>query len=653
MRAKTGLEYSDLLGDSGVFAQNLPGFVARDAQQTLAAAIGRALESQDVLVAEAGTGIGKTFAYLVPALLSGKRILISTGTRTLQDQLYYRDLPAVAAVLGRPVKVALLKGRANYLCRYRLGQSLDSARGLLHGEHERGLVRINDWAGVTRTGDRSELSTVPENSVLWPQVTSTVENCLGQKCPEYSRCFVFEARRRAQEADIVVINHHLLLADMVLKESGFGALLPGADMVIVDEAHQLPETAARYFSLSLSTRQLTEWARDTRREYREAGVQAPEFEKHVNALEPWLVALQMAAEQLGTRADWQELKSRPQLSADLRELQPLLQAVEQDLTTLEGHSAGLASCRERATALLARLEQFLEDDPEQQNVRWIEPQARGISFNLTPLDTAERFQGSMQTLHCGWVFLSATLSVNGGFRHFRERLGLNEADELLLGSPFDYAHNALLYVPLGLPDVASAGYVAAVVKAAAPVVEASGGRAFLLFTSHWALQNAAAQVRGRWPFPLLVQGEAPRRRLLERFRELGNAVLLGTASFWEGVDVKGPALSVVVIDKLPFASPGDPLVKARLAACARQGREPFIEYQLPQAVLALKQGVGRLIRDETDTGVLMLCDPRLTKRGYGKLFLDSLPPMRRTQELDEVQEFLGKVLPDVARQAVP
>lgn len=653
MRTASGLDYADLLGADGAFAQKLPGFVAREAQQTLAAAIGTALEQQSVLVAEAGTGIGKTFAYLVPALLSGRRVLISTGTRTLQDQLFHRDLPAVARVLGRPIKVALLKGRANYLCRYRFMQARDSARGLFAGERERALTRIDAWAKTTQSGDRAELASVPENSSLWPEVTSTAENCLGQKCPDYSRCFVFEARRRAQEADIVVINHHLLLADMVLKDEGFGALLPGADMVIVDEAHQLPEIAARYFSISLSTRQLSEWARDTRREYQQAVVQAPGFEQQLDALEPKLAAVRFAAERVEARTEWQQLESQPQLRAALEELQPRLQELGEGLTALAEHSTGLANCQERSMALRQRLEQFLSEEPEQQSVRWIEPQGHGVSLNLTPLDTAQRFRAGMQTLQCGWVFLSATLSVNGGFSHFRERLGLDEAEELLLGSPFDYEHNALLYLPPGVPEVASAGYTAAVINAASPVVESSGGRAFLLFTSHRALQEAARLVRERWPYPLLVQGDAPRRRLLERFRELGNAVLLGTHSFWEGVDVKGPALSVVVIDKLPFASPGDPLVKARLAALERQGREPFIEYQLPQAVLALKQGVGRLIRDESDVGVLMLCDPRILKRGYGRLFLDSLSPMRRTQDLEEVQMFLNKVLPKGLRQAIP
>ncbi|MGH8402088.1 MAG: ATP-dependent DNA helicase [Gammaproteobacteria bacterium] len=643
-------DFSELLGADGAFAQKLPDFTPRHAQQTLAAAIGRALIQQDILIAEAGTGTGKTFAYLVPALLSGKRILISTGTRTLQDQLYHRDLPAVRDVLGAPVKVALLKGRANYLCRHRLALTLHSGAGLFDNrEHSRELARVSEWADNTRSGDIAELGAVPENSPLWPQVTSTLENCLGQECPEYSRCWVLEARRRAQEADIVVINHHLLLADMLLKEEGFGALLPGVDAVIVDEAHQLPDIATQYFGTSLSSYKLHELLRDIRKEYKEAAADMPDFEMRLDAVDAPLTDLQQRCMQVAGRAEWRELHPQQEFQGLLEKLDTTLQALEEGLGKLAERSTGLENCRQRVRMVTSRLSQFAAEESEQAYVRWIERHGRGFSLNLTPLDAASRFQACMHESHCAWTFLSATLSINEGFEHFRERLGLEEAEELLLGSPFDYEHNALLYLPDGLPDVKSPAYTAAVVQAAAPVVQASGGRAFLLFTSHRALQEAAELVRADWPFPLLVQGEAPRRRLLERFRELGNAVLLGTASFWEGVDVRGPALSVVVIDRLPFASPGDPVMKARLAALERQGREPFMEYQLPQAVLALKQGVGRLIRDDTDTGVLMLCDPRVTRKGYGKMFLASLPPMSRTNDLKDVLGFLERILPEHAR----
>lgn len=640
------------LGADGGFVQKFPGFTPRPAQQQLAVAVGRALKQQDILVAEAGTGTGKTFAYLVPALLSDKRVLISTGTRTLQDQLFHRDLPAVSEVLGKPVRIALLKGRSNYLCRHRLTLTLNSGEGLFDSrERAQELARIRDWAGTTASGDIAELGAVSENSPVWPRVTSTVENCLGQECPEYAHCCVLEARRRAQESELVVINHHLLLADMLLKEEGFGALLPGVDSVIVDEAHQLPDVATQYFGLSLSSQRLQELLRDSRREWRESAADTMGFEPLLTAVESALAEFQQLCLHVESRVEWHELRPLAEFSRQLAKLTADLEVLQQALETLAERSAGLENCRQRAAQIVERLQQFSAEDAEQSQVRWIERGSRSFSLNLTPVDAAERFRNCMREARCGWVFLSATLSINGGFEHFRERLGLEEAEELLLGSPFDYQHNALLYLPSGLPDVNSANYTAAVVRAAEPVIQASGGRAFLLFTSHRALREAAAQVRESWPFPLLVQGEAPRRRLLERFRELGDAVLLGTASFWEGVDVKGPALSVVVIDRLPFAAPGDPVMKARLAALERQGCDPFMEFQLPQAVLALKQGVGRLIRDEGDTGVLMLCDPRVTRKGYGRLFLDSLPPMHRTKELDEVRGFLASILPTVAQAA--
>lgn len=639
-------DFSELLGTSGAFSEILPSFTPRNAQQTLAGAIGRALVQQDTLVAEAGTGTGKTFAYLIPALLSGKRILISTGTRTLQDQLYHRDLPVVRQVLGMPAKMALLKGRSNYLCHHRLGVALHHGGGLFdRREQADELGRVSDWANSTRSGEISELGTVPESSPLWPQVTSTVENCLGQECPEYGSCFLLEARRRAQEADIVVINHHLLLADMLLKEEGFGALLPGVDAVIVDEAHQLPDIASQHFSTGFSSHRLHELLRDSRREYREAAADSSEIVNILEMTESRLGELQQLFSKLETRTEWQVLQSQIAFQSSLHALDTSLNTLQQALKILAERSIGLKNCWQRANALAAQLSQFAEEGQAELCVRWIERFGNGFSLNLTPLDAAGRFQSCMRELGCGWIFLSATLSINGGFEHFRERLGLTNAEELLLGSPFDYEHNALLYLPSDLPDVNTPAYTVAVVQAVLPVIRASGGRAFLLFTSHRALREAADLVRNQFEFPLLVQGEAPRRRLLERFRELGNAVLLGTASFWEGVDVKGPALSVVMIDRLPFASPGDPIIKARLTALEHAGREPFMDYQLPQAVLALKQGVGRLIRDDTDRGVMMLCDPRVTRRGYGKLFLESLPPMRRTRSLKDVQDFLAEILP--------
>jgi len=632
----------DLLGADGPLAARLPGFAPRPQQQELASAVARALEQFEVLVAEAGTGTGKTFAYLLPALLSGRRVLISTGTKTLQDQLFHRDLPAVRSALGAPVKTTLLKGRSNYLCRHRLAWS--ASEGLFDSrERLRELDAVRQWSTVTQSGDIGELDAVPENSSLWPQVTSTHENCLGQECPEYSRCFVLEARRKAQEADVVVVNHHLLLADMVLKEDGFGELLPGVDAVIADEAHQLPEVATQYFGLSVSTRQLGDWLADLRAEYAAGAADLRDFETALRAFEETLQSLRPFLSDGTGRQDWETLAKRRELRAALEAIQGAFEALQPALDALAGRSRGLENCRARAEFLASRLGAFLNDE-ERRQVRWVEHHGRHASFNLTPLDAAQRFAARMHENPGAWIFLSATLSVGGAFGHFRERMGLAEAEELLLGSPFDFARHALLYMPARLPEVDDPAYTRAVVEAARPVLEASGGRAFMLFTSHRALQEAAGLLRGRLDYPLLVQGDMPRRRLLEAFRELGNAVLLGTASFWEGVDVKGPALSVVVIDRLPFASPGDPVLKARLELMRSEGRNPFMEYQLPQAVIALKQGVGRLIRDAADQGVMVLCDPRLNAKPYGRVFRESLPPMRPTRDLAEVQAFLREAV---------
>ena len=644
------LDLEDLLGAEGPLARHIPGFAARPQQQKLAAAVAQALEHHEVLVAEAGTGTGKTFAYLLPALLSGRRVLISTGTKTLQDQLFHRDLPAVRTAIGAPVKTALLKGRSNYLCRHRLAWNVE--QGLFDSrERLKELAAVRQWAGVTKSGDIGELDAVPENSSLWPQVTSTQDNCLGTECPEYSRCFVLEARRAAQEADVLVVNHHLLLADMVLKEEGFGELLPGVDAVIVDEAHQLPEVATQYFGISISTRQLTDWFQDLRSEYARNAADMPDFEPAIKVYEDTLNTLKpLFADGVGRR-EWEAVPQRAELRRRLQAVQASLETLKPALDALAPRSRGLESCRDRAQLLQHRLGAFLDDDARRQ-VRWIEHHGRHCSLNLTPLDASERFAARMQEHPSAWVFLSATLSVGGEFGHFRERLGLGEAEELLLGSPFDFERHALLYLPPRLPAVDDPGYTRAVVETARPVLEASGGRAFLLFTSHRALQEAAELLRGNTAYPLLVQGDMPRRRLLEAFRDLGNAALLGTASFWEGVDVKGPALSVVVIDRLPFASPGDPVLKARLEYLRNDGRNPFMEYQLPQAVLALKQGVGRLIRDAADKGVMVLCDPRLTGKPYGRVFRESLPPMRPTRDLGEVQDFLRDALTELeAREA--
>jgi ATP-dependent DNA helicase DinG len=622
--------------DDGPLARELPGFRPRDGQNRMAGAVASAIEDRDVLLVEAGTGTGKTYAYLVPVLAAGLRVVVSTGTKTLQDQLFRRDLPALAGALGRPVHVALLKGRSNYLCRHRLGLALeDPPRS---PRDRRWLARIREWSYGTKAGEIAEVAGIPEEAPVWPRVTSTAENCLGQSCGEFQRCHVVRARREALKADVVVVNHHLLLADLALKEEGFGELLPGADAVVVDEAHQLPEIASRFFGASLGSRQLRNLAADARAEAVNAGAWEPGVQAAVDALDRAGLDLAARAAGLAARTPWAELPG--DFDGALEATADALARLGEVMSELEDRSPGLEAVGRRSRVLGDRLD-TIRGGGEGFELRWVEATRRHVSLHAAPVDAGRALAAHVNDRPCGWVFTSATLAVGEDFGPFLDRLGLEEARTLKLDSPFDFAARTRLFLPDGLPQPSDPSHTARVVEVATPLLAASGGRAFLLFTSHRALAAAARLLRaGELPFPLLVQGDEPRGRLLARFRELGNAVLLGTQSFWEGVDVRGPALSVVLIDKLPFAVPDDPLLKARLDAAREEGRDPFRDVQLPQAVLALKQGIGRLIRDTDDAGLAVICDPRLTSRGYGRVFLGSLPPMPVIRSEEEAVAFL-------------
>jgi ATP-dependent DNA helicase DinG len=636
---------AELLGADGPFARELPNFAPRAAQQAMAREVQQAIAARDTLIAEAGTGTGKTFAYLVPALLSGERVIISTGTKALQDQLYFRDLPRVRSVLGARLKTALLKGRANYLCLYRLDQTVREGATFDRTQASQ-LATIRAWSARTRRGDRMELAEVPEESPLWPRVTSTPENCLGVECPFFDDCHVVKARREAQEADVVVVNHHLLFADLALKQEGFGEILPGASAFILDEAHQIPELAGQFFSQSVSARQLSELAQDALAEC--AGVTGAIglLLEPVEALQGALRRVRLAMDALPQRGAFHLLEERSDVREGLHDLRELLATLIELLTSQAERSRGFANLQERAEVFGQRLDRIVDehggDSPRGSDVRWYEHYPRGFALYATPLDLAVPMRGLRERTQAAWIHTSATLSVAGDFGHFARQLGLDDPHTLSLGSPFDYATQALCYLPKDLPDPAARDYIEQVIESVLPVLHASRGRAFLLFTSHRALRRAAELLQDKVPWPLFVQGTAPRPRLLEEFRASGHGVLLGAASFWEGVDVVGEALSVVVIDKLPFAAPDDPVLMARLAALEQAGINPFMGWQVPSAVIALKQGAGRLIRDVHDRGVLVLCDPRLTSKGYGRLFLSSIPPMPRTRELDDVRAFLDE-----------
>jgi ATP-dependent DNA helicase DinG len=631
----------ELFSAEGALARAVPGYRRRSGQLEMAKAIAGAIDSTGVLVAEAGTGTGKTFAYLVPALLGGGKVILSTGTKTLQDQLFDRDLPAVRSALASGASAALLKGRANYVCLYRLRQA--AQRGLSSPEEARQLRSIQAFAGSSVTGDRADLADVPEDAPIWAQATSTRDNCLGQGCPDYGECFVMRARRNALAADVVVINHHLFFADVVLRDEGVSELLPACNTLIFDEAHQLPETARLFFGDSVSSSQLVELSRDARAELRAAGGASPELEALANRLEKAARDLRIALGEAAGRIAWEQALRSEGFPEALIRLRSALKMLDRALAAQAERSEGLGACARRASNAFSVLTRLLETEAK-EDVRWAEAFGQSVQLHVTPLHSAELFRRQMDDHPRAWIFTSATLAMGEDFRHFTGELGLEQARTERWESPFRFGEQALLYLPRGLPaDPNDPVFTEAVIDAALPVLEASGGRAFLLFTTLRALRRAHELLRGRIDYPLLVQGTGSRSELLERFRSLGNAVLLGSASFWEGVDVRGEALSLVVIDKLPFAPPDDPVLAARIDAIKAEGGNPFKALQLPQAVLQLKQGAGRLIRDETDRGVLMLCDPRLVSRSYGAQILKSLPPMKPTRSLGEVQRFFANI----------
>jgi ATP-dependent DNA helicase DinG len=652
------LHLDEIFGPDGPLQRALPDFRFRRQQLRMAERVATAMANREALVVEAGTGTGKTFAYLVPALLSGKRVLISTGTRTLQDQLFSKDLPLLSVALGRPARVALLKGRSNYLCRHRLAQAGEQLALEGTRTQDRTLARVARWALTTRSGDLAEIAGLSDSHPIWPQVTSTRDNCLGNRCGEFSRCHVAIARRTAMESDVVVVNHHLLLADLALKEDGFGDILGSADAVILDEAHQIPDLATQFFGASFSSRRIENVVRDVQLSVSTAGRYSEELatrgwgaqvNEALRAVSGALASIALALPRQQGRYAWSDVASN--LVPLVEELGLALQDLAAHLRA-PGEESPFAKPAERVGELALVVERIAGLDAL-DGTRAVEVTARGYTLSLMPFDVAGRFQGLMRSRPCSWIFTSATLSLGEDFSHFTSRLGLAEADTLKIDSPFNYETQSILYLPQGMPDPQHPSFVEAVIDQALPLIRAAQGGAFVLFTSHRALAKAAQILRDKWadetPYNLYVQGEAPRERLLKEFRDDGFGVLLGTTSFWEGVDVKGEALRLVIIEKLPFASPDDPVVKARIDHLQATGGNAFRDYQLPEAALALKQGVGRLIRSEEDYGAVVICDPRIVARNYGRVFVASLPPMPVTREHDEALRFLRRHSPDPAQ----
>ncbi len=632
-------DVAQLLGAEGPFVSELNQFSVRSQQQTMATAVSAAIQKKQDLIVEAGTGTGKTFAYLVPAILSGRKVVISTGTKNLQDQLFHRDIPLVRRALPVSTSCALLKGRSNYLCLHRLEQQLvnrdklePSMIPILHG--------IKDWSRQTVSGDVAEYTRLPEGDRFWPSVTSTTDNCLGSDCEFYQKCHVMASRREAQAADVVVINHHLLLSDMALLEEGFGELLPAADVYIIDEAHQLAETASQFFGVGMSTQQFVELAHDTLQAYIHDINESHELEPLCDSLIKSARDLRLCFGKQLRRAAWREIKHDKVIQKYIQNLRVSLEQFGAFIAPLAERAETLASCHDRYIVLKAKLAQ-LTQEVVPGYIHWFEVHYRSLTIHMTPLQIAPAFQEKKTEKSGTWVFTSATLMVDGQFDYFAQSLGLTDYRDLALESPFDYAQQALLYTPVPFPEPNSQQYLDAVVECAKQILAVSQGRAFLLFTSFRALHYVYEAI-SELPYSFLVQGDAPRDELLAQFRQSDKAVLLGTNSFWEGVDVRGEALTCVLIDKLPFAAPNDPVLQARLDALREQGLNPFMKYQLPMAAIMLKQGAGRLIRDKQDYGVLVLCDPRLRTKSYGKTFFKSLPAMPRSQKMQDVVQFFAR-----------
>ncbi|MGX9418909.1 ATP-dependent DNA helicase [Vibrio sp. WJH972] len=626
----------------GALGKAIKGFQPRQAQIDMAVAVDKAIQQQSQLVVEAGTGTGKTFAYLVPALLSNQKVIISTGSKNLQEQLFHRDLPLIMEALGFTGNVALLKGRSNYLCHDRLSRQIVETHQPDVDAHSLGqLVKVRSWSSETKTGDLGDCDAIAEDSPIISSITSTNDNCLGKECPSFSDCFVSKARRKAMEADVVVVNHHLFLADLAIKETGFGELIPEASVFIFDEAHQLPDIASQYFGQSLSTRQIQELAKDIEIGYRTEARDMRQLQKVAQKVQQTGADLRIVLGDSNFRGNWREALEKIEVQQAIERLNESLDFALEVLKLALGRSQLLDTAFERASNIKGRLDRVCDVSIPGYSY-WFDTTPRHASLNITPLSVADKFHEQMGLQPGAWVFTSATLAVNNDFGHFSNRLGLTPKQQFSLPSPFDYPSQARLCVPRYLPEPNSPEMAKKLVEYLSPVIEGNQGRCFFLCTSHSMMRDLGERFRERLDLPVLLQGETTKQKTLSEFMELGNALLVATGAFWEGIDVRGDTLSCVIIDKLPFTAPDDPLLKARIEDCRIQGGDPFAQVQLPDAVIALKQGVGRLIRDTSDRGALIICDNRLVTREYGALFLKSLPPIPRTRDLNIITQFLAQ-----------
>jgi ATP-dependent DNA helicase DinG len=627
-----------IFSEGGLLSTHIKDYAPRAQQLEMAVSIEQALAESTTLIAEAGTGTGKTYAYLAPAIMSGQKVFISTGTKNLQDQLFNKDLPTLRKALAVPFRASLLKGRSNYLCQYRLSLALVDPRLKQHSEL---LLQLDEWSQSTKNGDLSESGIIEEHSPLWSKVNSNLDICLGQECQKQGKCFVVEARKKAQEADIVVINHHLLMSDMALKHAGHGEVLPSADAYIIDEAHQLPEIASQFLGKRVSSHQIEELCRDSINEMERDAKDMSLIRDYADKTKAALHAFRMSVGDNAQRMPWAKIYEKLGVKNKLADLIDCLTDLLEQLELAQERGKGLQQCHSRCNDLLTLLAMFDFSKADDNMILWADLRSTGLFLNATPHEVSHYFHEWMDERPIAWILTSATLTVAGKFKNFSQQLGIVDADSKIWPSPFDFEKQSLLYMPHIPVKPNDDSYNQHIIELAKQIIDYSQGRTFLLFTSYRSM-NIVAEALDDIAYPLMVQGSESKAKLLDDFRKHGNAVLLGTNSFWEGVDVRGEALSCVIIDKIPFASPGDPVLQARIDALRERGGNPFSSIQIPAAVIQLKQGIGRLLRDPNDYGVLVLCDPRLLTKPYGKLFLRSLPAMPITQNIEDVAAFFKK-----------
>ena len=635
------ISIEEIFGAGGLLEKRHPGYEFRRSQLEMAQIADDAFQKHQHVVIEAGTGTGKTLAYLIPAIRSGRRVVISTATKSLQEQLFQKDVPFLQKHFAPNLKAALMKGRSNFLCREKVHQMV--GQPVLKGIDEVDwFAQIKDWEKLTETGDRSELTFLPDDAELWHRIDARSDLCTGKKCAEFQNCFITAMHQRAQEADLIIVNHALFFADLAIRKDDFGSILPEYSAVVFDEAHEIEDVASDYFGRQVSSYRFDELARDAENTLRVLQIAAPQLRRYLSRMRERGHSFFETFPEREGRFPFEQAERAAFLQRNLERYEELASAVkrvETELSALQPKPEEVITLARRASEIRRELE-FLLESEEKSYVYWYERRGKGVFLAATPIDVSQILREKLFDQFDTVVLTSATLAVGGRFDYLKQRLGIQPANEKVLAQEFDFREQALLYIPPTMPDVRDGKFSASAADEITQMLEISEGRAFCLFTSYAQMKDVHQRVSARVKFPVLLQGSAPRTVLLDRFRSTPNAVLFATASFWQGVDVPGAQLSCVIIDKLPFAVPSDPIVAARVKALQEDGRNPFAEYQVPEAVLALKQGFGRLIRSKTDRGILAILDNRIRRMQYGRIFLESLPPYKTTQDLAEVARFM-------------